>query len=72
MTASVHCLLHLPQAVVNLGPLWSHSCFPFEAANGDMLKLFHGSQAIEKQVQQRSIIKFSLLASIFHLRLQVT
>jgi len=50
MTMNIHNLLHLPQAVRNLGPLWSHSCFPFESANGDMLKLFHGSQAVEKQV----------------------
>ena len=51
MTATVHSLLHLPQSVLYLGPLWSHSCFPFEAANGDLLKLFHGSQGIEKQVK---------------------
>jgi len=50
MTMNVHNLLHLPQVVRNLGPLWSHSCFPFESANGHMLKLFHGSQAVEKQV----------------------
>lgn len=50
MTTSVHGLLHLPTTVRNLGPLWSHSCFPFEAANGDMLKFFHGTQAVEKQV----------------------
>ena len=52
MTMNVHNLLHLPQVVKNLGPLWSHSCFPFESANGDMLKLFHGSQAVEKQVDK--------------------
>lgn len=51
MTATVHYLLHLPQSVLHLGPLWSHSCFPFEVANGDLLKLFHGSQGIEKQVE---------------------
>ena len=50
MTMNVHNLRHLPQVVRNLGPLWSHSCFPFESANGDMLKLFCGSQAVEKQV----------------------
>jgi hypothetical protein len=50
MTATMHSLLHLPDSVRNLGPLWAHSCFPFEAANGDILKLFHGSQSVEKQV----------------------
>ena len=50
MTINTHCLLHLPAAVMNLGPLWAHSCFPFEAANGELLQFFHGSQAVEKQV----------------------
>lgn len=50
MTINVHNLLHLPNAVKRLGPLWAHSCFPFESANGELLKLFHGSQAIEKQI----------------------
>ena len=47
---NVHGLLHLPEAVSDLGPLWAHSCFPFESGNGELLKLFHGSQSIEKQV----------------------
>lgn len=50
MTINVHNLLHLPETVKNLGPLWAHSCFAFEAANGELLKLFHGSQKVEKQV----------------------
>ena len=50
MTANVHCLLHLPRCVETLGPLWANSCFPFEAANAQLLKLFHGSQGVEKQV----------------------
>ena len=47
---NVHSLLHLPEAVKDLGPLWAHSCFPYESANGDLLKLYHGSQSVEKQV----------------------
>jgi len=50
MTIIVHSLLHLPETVKTLGPLWAHSCFAFEAANGELLKLFHGSQKVEKQV----------------------
>lgn len=50
LTGSVHGLLHLPEAVRNLGPLWAHSCFGFESSNGDLLQLFHGSQAVQKQV----------------------
>ena len=55
MTINIHNLLHLPEVVRNLGPLWSNSCFPFEAANGELLKLFHGSQSVEKQVFSQSI-----------------
>ena len=51
MTANVHGLLHLSDTVRRLGPLWAHSCFPFEAANGLILKLFHGTQNVEKQVK---------------------
>jgi len=46
----VHGLLHLPKVVENLGPLCAHSCFPFEAANGEMKTLFQGTNAVEKQV----------------------
>ena len=50
MTINTHDSLHLPDTVKQLEPLWAHSCFPFENANGELLKLFHGSQAVEKQV----------------------
>ena len=52
MLSNVHNLLHLPEAVKDLGPLWAHSCFPYENANGELLKLYHGSQSVEKQVHQ--------------------
>uniref|UniRef100_A0A1X7VKW8 Uncharacterized protein n=1 Tax=Amphimedon queenslandica TaxID=400682 RepID=A0A1X7VKW8_AMPQE len=50
MTINVHSLLHLPNAVRQLGPLWAHSCFPYESENGEFFSLFHRSQSIEKQV----------------------
>ena len=40
MSANVHGLLHLPQCVQKLGPLWYHSCFQFESANGELLGVF--------------------------------
>lgn len=52
MTINVHGLMHLPTTARNLGPLWCNSCFPFESANGELLKLFHGTQVIDKQVRQ--------------------
>jgi len=51
MLPNVHGLLHLADAVQDLGPLWVHSCFPFESLNGNILKLYHGSQGVEKQVR---------------------
>ena len=50
MTINIHNLLHLPNVVRHLGPLWVNSCFAFETAIGELLSLFHGSQGIEDQV----------------------
>jgi hypothetical protein len=50
VTINIHSLLHLPATVKELGPLWSTSCFAFESANGDLLKLFHGTQSIDLQI----------------------
>lgn len=50
VTINIHSLLHLPTTVKELGPLWSTSCFAFESANGDLLKLFHGTQCIDLQI----------------------
>lgn len=49
-TFNVHCLLHLSECVRNIGPLWACSCFWFEDYNGDLRKLFHGSQKVELQI----------------------
>ncbi|CAH1242377.1 Hypp6634 [Branchiostoma lanceolatum] len=47
--------------VRELGPLWAHSCFFFEDVNGQVLKLIHGTQAVEEQVLRAVAIlqKFS-------------
>ena len=49
-TFNVHQLLHLPEVVRDLGPLWSNSCFPFEDYNGDLRDLFHGTKNVDGQV----------------------
>ena len=51
MLMSIHQLLHLCDNVVQLGPLWTHSCFPFEDKNRFILKTIHDSQKIECQLQ---------------------
>lgn len=49
-TLNMHLLLHIPDNVRNLGPLWAFSCFPFEDANGYLLKLVKGTQSVESQI----------------------
>ena len=49
-TSNVHLLLHLVDKVEDLGPLWSSSCFYFEDFNGQLRRLFHGTQHIERQI----------------------
>ena len=50
MVADIHQLLHLCNNVKNLGPLWTHSCFPFEDKNRFILQLINGSQKVEFQL----------------------
>lgn len=50
MTINVHLLLHLPDLVEKLGPLWVFTCFPLEALNGEILNLVHGTRWAEKQI----------------------
>lgn len=49
-TSNVHLLLHLTEKVKLLGPLWCSSCFYFEDFNGQLRRLFHGTQKIESQI----------------------
>ena len=49
MTINVHSVLHLPQVVRDLGPLWAYSCFFFEGLNGVLLKNIHGTQYVGLQ-----------------------
>ena len=50
MVADIHQLLHLYDDNKNLGPLWTHSCFPLEDKNFSFLQLIHGSQKVEFQL----------------------
>ncbi|XP_051807764.1 uncharacterized protein LOC127535044 isoform X2 [Acanthochromis polyacanthus] len=60
MTSNVHLLTHLCKSVKLWGPLWAHSAFVFENANGCLLKLVHGTKSIAMQVAT----KFLLFKSI--------
>ena len=47
---NIHILCHLPDAVQNWGPLWSHSAFVYEDIIGVLKKMYHGTQLVPKQV----------------------
>ncbi|KAE8741568.1 hypothetical protein FOCC_FOCC012905 [Frankliniella occidentalis] len=51
MSYNLHCLLHLPDVVCQLGPLWVSSCFPFENINGVLSRLVHGTRYAGLQIQ---------------------
>ncbi|XP_049269081.1 uncharacterized protein LOC119384784 [Rhipicephalus sanguineus] len=57
MTFNVHQLLHLPNSVLELGPLWSHSTFIFESGNGFLLRLISDANGVPKQVLERFVMK---------------
>lgn len=50
MTFNVHQLLHISQSVSDWGPLWAHSCFPFESANYKILQIIKCSKGVPQQV----------------------
>lgn len=52
---NVHQILHLPDCVRRLGPLWVYSCFPYEDINGKILKLVHGTTHIDSQIASAHI-----------------
>ena len=56
-TLNVHQLLHYADTVRNLGPLWAHSTFAFENANGWLLDLVHGCRVPDKQVNKQNYNK---------------
>lgn len=50
MTSNMHRLLHLSTSVLNWGPLWAHSTFPFESANHDVLQTIHCAKGVNLQI----------------------
>ena len=49
-TFNVHLHTHLADGVRNCGPLWATSAFVFEANNHMLLKMYHGTQYVPKQI----------------------
>ncbi|XP_022101244.1 uncharacterized protein LOC110984916 isoform X2 [Acanthaster planci] len=65
MTFNIHSLTHLPKGVKMCGPLWTHSCFPFETANGKIKALLHGNRGIIMQ----TLHKFLMIKSLHMFKL---
>lgn len=65
---NVHQLIHLPDEVINLGPLWVYSCFFLENFNGKINKFFHGTQCVALQIC--SAASMFMQIPIFKRRLQ--
>ena len=53
---NMHCLTHLAYSVKNCGPLWATSAFMFEAQNHNLLKMFHGTQHVAKQIAETFLL----------------
>ena len=53
MTLNIHLLTHLCHDVRQLGPLWTHSCFPFESFNHTIMCFVHGTRWIPSQINWR-------------------
>jgi hypothetical protein len=58
---NVHIMSHLPDAVADWGPLWSHSAFIYEDTIGNLKRLYHGTQLIPKQVFKYFVASRSLM-----------
>ena len=50
MSYNVHQLLHMTKTVTDWGPLSCYSAYIFEGFNMMLMKLFHGTQAVPRQI----------------------
>ena len=52
---NVHCLVHLPDGVVETGPLWVNSMFAFESLNGVVAASNHSNHVISKSAMMQYV-----------------
>ncbi|XP_046405101.1 uncharacterized protein LOC124170424 [Ischnura elegans] len=57
MTYNVHQLLHLAPSVRDWGPLWAHSGFGFENANGKLVKFIKSPKGVASQITKRFLLQ---------------
>ena len=56
MTFNLHLLQHMTDSVRDWGPLWCFSNYTFENVNGVLLNMFHGTQAVGKQITRTFLL----------------
>ncbi|XP_040077868.1 uncharacterized protein LOC115321834 [Ixodes scapularis] len=56
LTFNMHQLLHLPNSVRQLGPLWAQSAFVFEGGNGKLVKLVSAARGLPDQIVERVVM----------------
>lgn len=50
MRYNIHTIKHIPDCIQNLGPLWTHSNFPFESNNGTLTNYVNAPKGVLHQV----------------------
>lgn len=61
ITSNVHSLLHTVQSVIDWGPLWAHSGYPFENSNGNIKDMLHASKGSISQICRRIKMKEAIV-----------
>lgn len=59
MTFNIHLLLHLVESVLNWGPLHTHSAYPFESGNFELLKIINAAKGVYQQVCRHINLRYS-------------
>ncbi|KAL7290659.1 hypothetical protein TKK_0015420 [Trichogramma kaykai] len=62
MTFNIHQLMHLATSVANWGPVFDHSCFPFEGANHHLLQAIHCARGVNMQIARYCNLQKTMLA----------
>lgn len=57
---NIHLLLHLPQSVLNWGPLWTHSAFCYEHCNQELLKYVQSSHGVPLQICDTFRLRYAI------------
>ncbi|XP_046407911.1 uncharacterized protein LOC124172516 [Ischnura elegans] len=60
MVYNVHLLGHLPTQALKVGPLWAYSLFPFESANGRLVRIVKGTRSVGGQIARKYLMTLNI------------